>query len=158
MLNITRPGENFMHDFSITIQIGWKFRFAYPNSNKAITTKSCTWHDSYAVTSSAKICCDVMEDGGWNYCKTKFPSNLNCDRKIFTELGPWWILISITYNVVRTMILHKGVLLFVISIAEMRWSQDRLIFTDTFLLNPCKRLYQRQNPSHRPIPQTIFSS
>ena len=34
------------------------------DSNTAIVTKFCTWHDSCAVVSCAKICCDLMVSNG----------------------------------------------------------------------------------------------
>ena len=34
------------------------------DSNKVITTKFCTWHDSCAVVACAQICCDLMASNG----------------------------------------------------------------------------------------------
>ena len=47
------------------------------NSDKVITTKFCTWHNSYVLVTCAKICCDLMA------------SNVITSRQILHEI---WIV------------------------------------------------------------------
>ena len=55
------PGDHFTNNFSITIQMWWKFHFcSHPNTNKVIATKFGTWHDSWAVVACAKFGCDMI--------------------------------------------------------------------------------------------------
>ena len=52
-----------------------------------ITTDFCTCHDSIAVVSCAKFCCDPLIRI-WMRRKLKFPWNLNCGGEIVGEVGP----------------------------------------------------------------------
>ena len=65
----------------------WILFCSHPNSNKVITTKFCTCHDSCAVVACAKVWCDIMTRHGIT-TKQKFPSNLHCDDKTVTEMIP----------------------------------------------------------------------
>ena len=53
--------ERFFHRNSNSMEISFH---SHLNSNSAITTKFCTWHDSCAVVACAKICCDPMASNG----------------------------------------------------------------------------------------------
>ena len=81
---------HFTNNFSIKIQIKILISVSsHPNSSIRITTKFCTWHDSYSVVACAAICCDIMTRQWIIYSKMKFPLNLNCEWKITCEIGPW---------------------------------------------------------------------
>ena len=54
-----------------------------------IAIKFCTCRNSTAVMTCAKFCSDKIPYNGVSYIKTNFPSNLNYDRKIIHEMGPW---------------------------------------------------------------------
>ena len=51
----------FFHRNSNSTEISFHSRL---DSNTVITTKFCTWHDSYAVVTCAKMCCDLMARNG----------------------------------------------------------------------------------------------
>ena len=72
----------FTNDFSIAIQIRWKFRFTltHLDSNTAIATKFCTWHGSCAVVACGKMCCDLMA----------FHRIWIAGKKIVSETGRCW--------------------------------------------------------------------
>ena len=59
------------------------------DSNKVNTTKFGTWHDSIAVVSCAKICCNLTASNcitpRWNLL-----SNLNFERNIVCKIYPGW--------------------------------------------------------------------
>ena len=65
MLEMLKRGPRFTNSFSIAIQIIWKFHFhSHLDSNTVITAKFCTWHDSCAVVTCAKICCGLIASNG----------------------------------------------------------------------------------------------
>ena len=69
---------NTTNGFSIAIQIRWKFRFTL---------------SSILIQWSLRdgMCKNLLPSDGQqlNNRKAKFPSNLNCGRKIVSETGPW---------------------------------------------------------------------
>ena len=57
---------------------------SHSNSNEAIATKFCAWHDSCAVVACEKVCCDMMTRNGI-IAKLNFGRrHLNCDRNIIS--------------------------------------------------------------------------
>ena len=77
--------ERFFHRNSNSMEISF---YCHYDSNTAIATKFCTWHDSCAGVACAK---KLLRSWGQqrNYSKVKFPSNLNCRQKTVSETGPW---------------------------------------------------------------------
>ena len=61
--NALGAGAHFANDISI-IQIRWKFQCSHPSCNEVITMKSCTWHDSTAVATCAKLCSNMIPYNG----------------------------------------------------------------------------------------------
>ena len=58
---MTWTGARFTNGFSIAIQIRWQFRFTLTSILiQWSLQKFCTWHDSCAVVTCAKYCCDLM--------------------------------------------------------------------------------------------------
>ena len=59
----SKSGAHFTNDFSIVIQLRWKFLFgSLPSCNEVIAMKFCIWHDddSYAGVACAKFCSDMI--------------------------------------------------------------------------------------------------
>ena len=92
------PGANFTHDFSMVIQIQWKF---YPTPMKVVTEWSL-WNFANGTTavlsSHVKKFVVIWNPMQWCYIKTKFPSNLNYDEKNCLWNGPLcWIMDKLQY-------------------------------------------------------------
>ena len=82
------PGAHFTNVFSIEIHIWWKFTiYSVFDSDTAITTKFCTWHDSCAVLACGKICCELVANyritGKWSFHRIWILS-----KKIVSEMSP----------------------------------------------------------------------
>ena len=59
------PGPRFTIFFSTQFKLSMEITFhSHFHSNIVIATKFCTWHDSWAVVSCAKIGCDPMTSNG----------------------------------------------------------------------------------------------
>ena len=80
-------GTHFTNNFSITIQIRWK------NYSALIQLLVIISQQNLAHTTTAQLSCHVPNFVAITYqyldeSKMKFPSHLNCDGKIVSEMGP----------------------------------------------------------------------
>ena len=82
------PGTHFTKDFSVLIQIRWKFHSAVIQAVKYSLWNSA--HGSAAVLSwhVQNFVAIYLTLTGVSYSKTNFPLNLKCNGKIVHEMGP----------------------------------------------------------------------
>ena len=61
--------------------------YSHPSCSNVIAMKFCAWHHNCAVMARAKVCNDMIRHNGVTL--NRFLSNLNYDRKLGREMGPW---------------------------------------------------------------------
>ena len=86
--NIYSSQDLFTNNFSIVVQISYKFHFAVlKNYNKGITTKFCTLHNSCAIVACAKMCSGLTARKciKFIYCVNHFASvrQLNVEHRFY---------------------------------------------------------------------------
>ena len=86
---ILKSGAQFTNDFSIVIQIQWKFHSALIQ----VFHKWLLWNFAHSTTAVLswhvqKFVAIWYITTEWNYTQTNFPSNLNYNGKIVGEMGP----------------------------------------------------------------------
>ena len=77
---------------SMLMQVWWKFHSAIVGfSMKVIAVKFCARHDSCTFVACVKFCSDMIPNHGVTQ-KPKISLEFESRRKIFREMGPWFII------------------------------------------------------------------